>query len=96
MYGNKTDGVTISPIPWEILYNRDPTLLGYYIYGTDSLVKDGTTFYHDQCLEIRWKNPNWFQIQYRRVRKRIKKLFHLEEPETVVDPNSFTLVSLPQ
>ena len=97
LYGDKAEGVTLPEIPWEITFNRDPTFLGFYLCGSDSLVKGGTTFYDDQCVEIRWDYPNWFQIQYRRVRKKLKKLFHIEEQKTTMEPtNSVTLISLPQ
>lgn len=74
LYGNKTDGVTIPDIPWEITFNHDPNLLGYFLCGTDSLVQGGTTFYNNQCVEIRWDYPNWFEIQYRRIKKKINKI----------------------
>lgn len=69
LYGNKIEGVTLPNI-------SDSTALGYFICGTDSLVQEGTTLYRNDCVEIRWNTPNWFEVQYQRVKRKIKRLFH--------------------
>ena len=77
LYGNKTDGVVLPQFEWEIYYNNDPKFLGYYISGTDSLLQTNQPIFEDLCVEARWDYPNWFEIQYRRFNKKIRKLFKL-------------------
>ena len=78
LLGNKNDGVTLPKMNWDVYLCNDPTFKGYFICETDSLVEEGTTFYHDQCVEIRWDYPNWFEVQFRRVCMKLKKVFHKE------------------
>lgn len=86
LYGNKAEGVTLPKIEWVSTSYRDSILLGYFICGTDSSVKEGTTLYTNQRVEIRWKDPNWFEAQYRRLCKKFRKLFPKEVTETVMEP----------
>ena len=75
LYGNKTDGVVLPQFEWEVQYNKDPKFLGYYIAGTDSLLQENQPIFENLCVETRWDYPNWFEIQYRRFSKKIRKIF---------------------
>jgi hypothetical protein len=58
----------------EVLTNHDPVYELYYA-GTDSIVKDGTVFHEAQNLELRKRDPNWREVQMRRIRKKLEKYF---------------------
>lgn len=79
LYGNKTDGVMLPKFIWNPVSYRDPRLLGYFLYGTDTKLEEGTRLYSDQCVEIRWKYPNWCEAQYRRICNKLKRMFHKKE-----------------
>ena len=65
-------GTAIYAPQLEIRYNKDPVCTLYY-EGTDDIVKDGTVFQTSQNLELRKRDPNWREIQMRRIRKKLKK-----------------------
>ena len=76
LYGNKTDGVMLPKFIWSPDSYRDPRLLGYFLCGTNTKLEEGTRLYSNQCVEIRWKYPNWFEAQYRRICNKLKRMFH--------------------
>ena len=76
LLGNKTDGVTLPNINWRMYFYNDPTFIGYFICGTDSLVEEGTTFHHDQCIEIRWEYPTRFEKLRRRISMKLWRMFN--------------------
>lgn len=56
------------------VYNHDPIPI-FYISGTDSIIPDGTVLDHPKHLEMRWREPTWKEVQIRRVRKKLHKIF---------------------
>ena len=58
----------------EVRTNHDPVYELYYA-GTDSIVKDGTVFHETRNLELRKRDPNWREVQMRRIRKKLEKYF---------------------
>lgn len=59
----------------ELRTNHDPVYELCYA-DTDSIVKDGTIFNEAQNLELHKRDPNWHEVQMRRVRKKLKKYFY--------------------
>ena len=55
-------------------YNYDP-ILEYYIAGTDSIIPDGAVLNHPVQLEMRGREPTWIEVQTRRVKKKLAKVF---------------------
>lgn len=58
----------------EVPYNNSPTYQLYYA-GTDSIVLEGTIIKPCETLELRWRYPTWREVQFRRIKKKLKKLF---------------------
>ena len=44
-----------------------------YLYGTDSIITDGTIFHSPQLLELREREPTWKEVQLRRIQKNLGK-----------------------
>ena len=57
----------------ETQYNRSPVYELFYA-GTDSLVTEGTVFQSRQNLEIRKREATKYEIQKRRIRKKLEKI----------------------
>ncbi len=58
----------------EMRYNNDP-ILEFYIAGTDSIIPDGAVLNHPVHLEMRCRKPTWTEVQTRRVKKKLAKVF---------------------
>ena len=58
----------------EMPYNNSPIYQLYYA-GTDSIVPEGTIIKLNETLELRWRYPTWREVQSRRIKKKLKKLF---------------------
>ena len=56
------------------IYNHDPIPI-FYVSGTDSIIPDGSVINLPIHLEMRWRNPTWKEVQIRRVKKKLAKVF---------------------
>ena len=58
----------------KMKYNNDP-VLEFYITGTDSIIPEGTVINRPMHLEMRGRKPTWKEVQIRRVKKKLTKVF---------------------
>ena len=58
----------------KMKYNRDP-ILEFYLVGTDSIIPDGAVLNHPVHLELRCRKPTWKEVQIRRVKRKLAKVF---------------------
>ena len=56
-------------------YNKAPIPFRLYYAGTDSIVPEGTIIQPNETLELKWRYPTWREVQLRRIKKKLKKLF---------------------
>ena len=50
--------------------NHSPVATWYYA-GSDSVIKERTPLYKDCSIELRWREPTWWEVQFRRIRKKL-------------------------
>lgn len=56
------------------VYNHDP-IQTFYIAGKDSIVPNGSILDYPAQLEMRWREPSWKEVQLRRIKKKLHKIF---------------------
>lgn len=72
LYGSTSEGIRLPQFP--IINNGDPTITWHLVGDSVPLPAD-TIFYTNQNVEIRLKYPSKLEVQRRRIKKKLRKVF---------------------
>ena len=72
MYGSAKDGISLPKHP--IINNADP-IVHWYLEGDSIPLPPDTIFYSNQNVEVRLEYPSKVEVQRRRIKKKLRKIF---------------------
>lgn len=70
-YAQKSEGIRLPHYP--VVYNRDP-IITWHLIGEETPLPPDTVFYSNQQVEMHYIEPSWFEVQFRRIKKRLHKM----------------------
>lgn len=66
--------ISVPKLIYEVPFNNSPIPFALYYSGTDSLVSSNDIITSDKALELKWRTPNWYEFQYRRIKKKLRSM----------------------
>jgi len=72
IFGTKTSGVRLPLYP--VVYNHDPELT-WHLAGNSTPLPYDTVFYTNQQVEMHFREPTPYEVQIRRIKKKLRKMF---------------------